>query len=216
MKRRLPFFETPSDRGGGGGGPQPDWETRAKNAEHELEKVRRESAGYRTGNKGQVAEAARALAGLAGIELSTDKAPDLQAMVTQLGVQLQQHSAENRESKIQAALSDAIHERGMNPRLTRAFLREEGVLQKLDPSKADFEEQIESALDDAIDQEPALKGTSTAPRVVGADFHGAGDPSGYGPGASGYTREELSAMRPEDVVRLRKAGRLNHLLPGSR
>jgi hypothetical protein len=166
-----------------------------------LDDARREAARYRTGNKGVLDETAQALAQLLGLDTeSREGRPDVPTMAKRL-------ATENRELKIRAALSEAMAKKGAKPSLTRAYLLDQGVLTKFDPSAADFHEQIETALEEALVAEPGLRSNS-APSRGGAELTGG---TGQSPA---YTREELSLMDPEQVVALRRSGRLGHLLGG--
>jgi hypothetical protein len=104
-----------------------------------------------------------------------------------------------------------MHRHGAKPSLTRAYLLDTGAMAKLDPSAADFEEQIETALEEAMEREPGLRSQGNFSPKGGTEMTGG---TGQSPA---YTREEIAAMRPEDVVQLRRAGKLGHLgVGGSR
>src|ERR1700694_4384901 len=124
----------PTDRGGQSP-PAVDWEAKYKETNAELANVRREAAGYRTGNKGVLSEGAKALAGLAGVNPDSEDRPDVQSLVKLVQGQV-------RELKVGKALAEAMHKHNARPALTRGYLHEAGVLQKLDPDADDFAEVL--------------------------------------------------------------------------
>jgi hypothetical protein len=116
---------------------------------------------------------------------------------------------EIRDLKVRTGIAESLHKHGVaRPALLRAYLIDSGAMQRLDPASADFSEQIDTAIGEALEAEPGLKGRGSTASVSGVEFPG---------GSSQHTnnqltREEVAAMSPEDVVKARAAGQLNNLL----
>lgn len=186
-----------------------DWESKYKEANAELANVRREAAGYRTGNKGQLAEAVRELAAMAGIDPDAGDRPDVQTVRQTLQTQREKLVAENRDLRIKASLHEVLHRHGVkNFALTKALLADSGALSRLDVNSADFDEALDTAVGEALEENPELKGRmggATAGRS-GPDFTTSGVRNDQ------ISREELAGMSNEDIVRARAAGKLDSIL----
>lgn len=195
---------------GGGGSAPVDWEARATKAEAELATTRREAAGYRTGNKGQLAEAAKAFAALAGVTLADDKTPpDMAALAAKLDERIQKQDAEMRTLKIDNALGEIFVKHGVKAKLARAVLESEGVLKALDPGDAEFSKTLSAAVKKLSEDYPELKVQATAPPPPTRST--IERPAGNGTPPQ-LTQAEIAAMSPEAVVKARKAGQLDQLL----
>ena len=180
-----------------------DWESKYNETKTELEKTRREAAGYRSGNKGVLAEVARAM-GLdpASSDFDTSK---VSGAVTD-------KQQEIRDLKIGKALAETLHRKGVayeSAKLARAVLSDAGVLRNLDPNAADFQEALETHVSEVMEEHPQLRGTrATTAGRSGPDFSTSGVRNDQ------LTREELAGMTADQIVEARKAGKLRGVLRG--
>ena len=182
---------------------------REKQLEKQLADTRREAAGYRSGNKGQMAEFTRGLAGLAGIEA---EGADAATLIARLQERDDQRVAEVREARVAKALAERLHKNNVDygsASLVRAALSDTGVLKSLDPAAEDFADQLDDHIKELLDEHPRLRGESNRlPSKSGSELTG-----GNGLDTSNQlTHAELAFMSPEEIVEARKAGRLDMLL----
>lgn len=186
---------------------------RLAHSNSELDKVRKEAAGYRTGSRGRLAEATRYIAGLLGDQIAPDAEPNLDDLKPRLETALKADTikklqGENRELKIGKGLAEAFHRAGVKPSLTRAYLRESGGMDrinKLDPDSDTFAEDLDLHIGEAVENEPALRGEGRAPIRTTA-------PMRPPPSDTQLGLEEVSQLSPEAVTEALKSGKLDSLL----
>ena len=199
-----------------------------------VEKLRRESAKYRTTAQeaaaakqaaddaaaAQKAETEQLKAMLEGIQkalnpnASEEEAPDpaklaeqLAAVQAESAAQLAERDTQIRQLTVKAALPNVYQELGAKPSLTNAILQSSGVIAALDPTSDTFSADLTSAVKKALDEHPELKVAPVAVRS-GAEIPGR-------TGASDQvTREQLARMKPKEIEEARKDGRLRDLLAG--
>jgi hypothetical protein len=164
------------------GQQQADPQGRIKQLEAQLADARREAAGYRIQNRGQ------------------------------LPAVIKEKDGEIAGLKVRAGLAEAMHQHGIGGRqakLARAMLLDSGAMAKLQEKVGadDFEELLDTHVSELLEENPELRGFQGSPKGGTEITGGTGQPIPY-------TREEIAAMRPEDVVALRRSGRLGHLLGG--
>lgn len=177
-----------------------DWESKYKETHAELEKTRREAAGYRTGNKGLLGEVARAM----GLDpAASDFEPG------KLGAALTDKQQEIRDLKVGKALAETLHRKGVayeSAKLARAVLSDAGILRNLDPNAADFAEALETHVSEVMEEHPQLRGVARPAGRSGPDFTTSGVHNDQ------ISRDELAAMSPEQIVAARAAGHLDSIL----
>jgi hypothetical protein len=159
-----------------------------------VHEIRNEAAAYRQRMK--VAEA---------------KAADYEKVVSELGVV----KAERRDLKISGALNDIAAKLGVNPKLTKAVLNDEGRLAGLDPDGRDFLPALESMVAVALENTPELRGQapSNAPVRSGSDLTSIGV---FSPPKELPNREDLQHLTPEETYARYKSGQLNDILGRTR
>lgn len=186
--------------------PQPS--DRERQLEAELASARKEAAGYRTGNKGQLAEFAKALNAMIGGQ--GDQPADPASALKQVQDRLDKSDKELRQFKVDSALGEVYARHGVKPKLTRALLESEGVLSNADPSDGDFGKALNEAVKKLANENPELKlggGTPPAAGRSGPDL-----PPG-GPGSPPQlTRDELGNMTSAQVAEAYAKGQLNGML----
>jgi hypothetical protein len=214
----------PGDGGGDGGADEPK----------ELKDARRQAGNYRTKLRAEeearaTADAAAAAAKAENEKLTAvldafkkaldpegakkDEPLDPAKLAAQLASQEETAAAELakrdaiiRTQNVQLALPAVFAKLDAKPGLTTKVLKADGVLDKLDPSSKTFAADLESAVKEAIDEDPSLKVT---PVVVKTG----NEPTGR----TGATNQltSLEGLSPEQIVEAQKAGRLKKLLGGS-
>lgn len=90
---------------------------------------------------------------------------------------------------------------------SRSFLDK---LAKLDPTDASFNDDVKTAVEDAVKANPRLKADQPARPAANADMSGGGEASATGQ----LTRADLKSMDPKQIEKARKDGRLKNLLGG--
>lgn len=170
-------------------------------AKAEIEKLRRENASSRTNAKAKAAEEAKKeLAQTIGkaLGLVEDEPVD----PAQLTEQLTKAQREQR----QAALELAIYRSTPDATVANALLDSRSFLEKvadLDPSDGIA---IAAAVGDAVQSNPALGKRVPAPNPAQGS-------SGSGPVRPGQlNKSDLAHMRPEEIDKARKEGRLDDLM----
>lgn len=173
----------------------------------QLADTRREAAGYRTGNKGELAEFKKQMATALG--LTPAEAPDVATLMAQWQEKEAKRDGEFRKLQIDSALGEIYPKHGVIPELARAVLESKGVLSALDPGDAEFSKNLNAAVKKLAEDYPQLKTTPLTPPPPprsGVDFS-----NGNG-AAPQLTREEVARMTPEAVVEARQKGQLNQLM----
>lgn len=174
----------------------------------ELDKARKEAAGYRTGNRGAMAEAAKLLAAASGVELPPDAPPDLTTQVKQLIERDKARDARMRQLEIDNTLKDVLVKHGVDHDMTRAMLAAQGTLNDLDPHVDGFVKTLDDAVKKLVTDKPNLKVATTpapptrtsAPMTPGQNQ------------TPQLSREELTAMKAEEVAEALKKGQLDEVL----
>lgn len=112
-----------------------------------------------------------------------------------------------RDLTIRASLPNVLAKAKADPGLTEAVLTASGALAKLDPSSDSFAADLESAVNAAMEANPRLKvDVPVAPtKRSGAEIPGR---SG---GSNQLTLEQVRAMKPADIDKARREGRLTSL-----
>lgn len=124
--------------------------------QREIRKLRQEAAQYRISKKQaeeQLEKLKRAVAQALGLEESfdADKAKDqLQALTKRL-----------RDERLRNAFYRQAVKAGVDIELAWGYLLASGDLEHLDPDAQDFEEQLKTALDEAVKAKPGLKASAT-------------------------------------------------------
>jgi hypothetical protein len=118
-----------------------------------------------------------------------------------------QYQKEIRDLTIRAALPNVLSKAHADPALTEAVLTASGALGKLDPSSDTFAADLELAVSAAMEANPRLK--VDAP-VAPSKRSGAEIPGRSG-GSNQLTREQLAGMKPAEIDKARKEGRLTSL-----
>jgi hypothetical protein len=111
-----------------------------------------------------------------------------------------------RDLTIRAALPGALA-RAQAKAVTEKVLIADGVLAKLDPMSDTFEADLASAVNAALEADPDLK---VAPAATRSQRSGPEIPGRSG-GSNQITRAELAGMKPADIDKARKEGRLTSL-----
>lgn len=117
------------------------------------------------------------------------------------------YQAKIRDLSIRAALPGALTKAQADPGLTEAVLTASGALAKLDPTSDTFATDLASAVNDAIEANPRLKVEAPAAR---SPRSGPEIPGRSG-GSNQVTREQLAGMKPADIDKARREGRLTSL-----
>lgn len=189
--------------------PIADPSERIKQLESELGKARHEAAGYRTQNKGELAEFKKQLAALAGGTPDAPGATDPASILAQIQKERAEEKSQIRSLKVDLALNDVYSKVGVIPKLARAVLESEGVLSGLNPDDAEFSKTLHAAVKKLADEVPQIKSgpppSTTAPRSAAA-FPGGNN------AATQLSREDLKGMKPDDINAAREKGQLNDLL----
>jgi hypothetical protein len=201
-----------------------------------VEKLRRESATYRTKAKEAADAQAAVLAEKAQVEQQaaqfkaildgitkavngdTDEPADPAKLAEQLAAEKAQresdvaaltaeHNAKIRDLTVRATLPGVLAKAGADPDLTTAVLTAGGVLSNLDPGSDTFAADLASAVAAAVEANPKLKVAPVATRS-GAEI------TGRSGGSDQVTREQLSRMSSAEIEKARVDGRLKSLLGG--
>lgn len=129
-------------------------------AVNELRDARSEAASYRTQLRDVQEEQNSTKTKLDGIAKALglngdgdDADPD------QLQQALTQREAENRRLRVVNALGDVLAKHNADPLLTRAVLREQGVLDELDPDDDEFADKLDTVVKTAVETNPKLVST---------------------------------------------------------
>jgi hypothetical protein len=124
--------------------------------------------------------------------------------------------AEIKAEKIGSALTETATKLGIsNSRLLRAALNDAGTLPN-DPNGADFLPALEAAIQTAIEANPELKGQPiNAPTRSGSDLTTINRGPSVEP-RQPITRNDLAAMKPEEIADRYAKGELNALLGRTR
>jgi len=219
--------ETPGSPGGGqsSGPPEPTnfeeamgYLTRTReqlaHSNSELDKARREAAGYRVGAKGQLAGASRKISALLGEPVADDQEPpDIDSLIAKLdpskhAAAIKAKDGEIRSLKLRAKLSESFHDLGLKPGITRAALIDAGHMERLqaDVDKPDFDEIVSTTLEELAENMPEVRGSGTAPVRTSAPMNHSQNPTLQ------ISHEELAGMQPEEVAAALRSGRLNSIL----
>lgn len=209
----------PSDQAGD---PPADWQQQVTTLQQqlahsnsELDRVRKEAAGYRTASRGRIT---RELSEMLGEPVAQDaEPPSFDDLKPRLATALTTLKAKDDELKVKDArirsqaldlhLERAYSRHGAKGDVTRAYLDAQGHtkrLQALDPEREDFSEAVDDAVAEVLVDAPELKG-STAPIRSSAPFR---PPQHF----EQLGVEEVNAMEPEQVAAALRSGKLNRLL----
>jgi hypothetical protein len=110
-----------------------------------------------------------------------------------------------RALTVERALDKAARKAGADEDLLDAVLTRKGALAELDPSSADFAQQLDALVKAEVDANPKLK----AVRATGAS----GIELSGGTGEQGQiTEQQLKTMTPEQIVQAQSKGLLRNLL----
>jgi hypothetical protein len=110
-----------------------------------------------------------------------------------------------RALKVERALDKAARKAGADEDLLDAVLTRKGALAELDPTAADFAQQLDALVKAEVDANPKLK----AVRATGAS----GIELSGGTGEQGQiTEQQLKQMSPEQIVQAQSKGLLRNLL----
>jgi hypothetical protein len=125
---------------------------------------------------------------------------------------LEEAKTEARTQKLRASLSETFHVKGLSPgnaRLARLALIDGGHMTRLGKAldAEDFDEQVETTIDELMEELPELRGAGSAARRTSAPM----TPSSH-PSMDQLTYEEIQGMPAEAVESARRSGRLNRLL----
>lgn len=158
----------------------------------ELERARREAAKYRTERNELQDQFERFRSGLAqALGIETGDEPDAE----RLQAQLRQREQELRDLKLRDAFYRQARKLDADEDLAYRWLRGGGELDDLDPSREDFEEQLNARIQTALEENPKLRADHGAPRGA----RRAPDASRQEPSGGLYTRAELEALSQEEI-----------------
>ena len=138
-------------------------------------------------------------------------AEQLQAAQAETALVSAAKDQEIRNLTIRASLPNVLAKAHADPALTEAVLTATGALGKLDPSSDTFTADLELAVSAAMEANPRLK--VDAP-VAPSKRSGAEIPGRSG-GSNQLTLEQVRAMKPADIDKARKEGRLTSLGVGA-
>jgi ribosomal protein L29 len=189
--------------------PPADPAERIKHLEAELAKTRTEAAGYRTQNKGELAEFKKQLAALAGGTPDAPGPSDPASILAQIQKERADEKQEIRRLKVDLALNDVYQKVGVKAKTTRSLLETEGLLSGLNPDDAEFPKSLHAAVKKLADEYPELKtAQATAPTAIrsSAPFPGGNNAPPQ------LTREDLKGMSAEEINTAREKGQLNQVL----
>jgi len=179
----------------------PDW------AQKLIRETRDEAATYRTKHK-EVTEQHQAsldaIAKALGLKSDDDPATAAKTAAEERDAARQEAKA----AKVEAAVMRAANKHGANPEAltdSRSFM---GKLSDLDPAADDFASRLDETIKSAVEANPTLKAAPTS----GPAPRSGGSVNGGTPTTGQLSREDLQAMKPEDIVKAKKEGRLNALL----
>lgn len=234
LRRPMPFF-TDADAGAPGGGvpaappaapaapgvppapaapaapapaaPAGTPSAREQQLEKDLEAARKEAAGYRTQNKGQLAEIRKALAPLLGLEPGTEPPADAAALLAQLQQRDTKREQQLRELQLSNALQSAGAKHGADMDLLVPHLRGSAALEKLDLNADTFAKDVSELVKGLLEKNPKLK-ASQAPARSSVD------PGGAPPAVPQLTRAQLKGMTPEQIMEARQKGQLAEIMAG--
>jgi len=179
-------------------------------ANSELDKVRKEAAGYRTGTRGRVT---RELSAMLGEPVADDaEPPSFDDLKPRLETALTATRAKDdriRSLNLDLHLERAFSRHGAKGDVTRAFLDAQGHtkrLQALDPEREDFQAAIDDAVGEVLVGAPELRGSSS-PARTSAPFRPPVP-------REQLSRADLKFLSPDEVVKAREAGLLDDVLGG--
>lgn len=111
-----------------------------------------------------------------------------------------------RSQQVTADVNTVIRGAGVDPALTLAVLKADGVLGKLDPTADDYSAQVAGAVEAVVEANPRLR-----IQVVPASSGQAPTPTNNSAGEK-LTMEDLEGMTAREIYDLRRAGKLSHLI----
>lgn len=189
------------------GAPAATPSAREQQLEKDLEAARREAAGYRTQNKGQLAEIRKALGPLLGLEPGAEAPADAASLLAQLQERDNKREKQLRELQLSNALTAAGAKHGADMDLLIPHLRGSAALEKLDLSSENFAKDVSEMVKGLLEKNPKLRATQVAARSTV-------DPGGAPANVPQLTREQLKGMTPEQINEAREKGQLANLLAG--
>lgn len=179
----------------------PDW------AQKLIGKTRSEAAGNRAkaSENAQALEATRdAIAKALGLKGDDDPVTAARTAAEQRDAAL----AEAKQTRVENAVLRMATKHGADPEAltdSRSFMR---VLEAIDPGADDFATQVETAIKDAVEKNPLLKGAAASPPAPPAR---SGGPVGGGAPVPGQL-DSVEGMSSEEIVKAKAEGRLNKML----
>lgn len=140
--------------------------------QRELNTARSDAGRYRTAATATLAALAKHL----GIELDIDGKGkfDPEDATAKLQREIDALRAENRSNALAVSLERVFTKLGANPKVTGPYIASK--VKDLDPKADDFTTKLEQIVQEAIDEEPALRAAQVA-RRSGGEFNGNGSTS---------------------------------------
>lgn len=152
----------------------PDWYNDPAKVQAEIQRLNRENAASRVNAKTAAAEEARQ-AVLKEIAKTLNPQSEEPVDPEALKTQLQAKDTTIRDLTVKSALSDALRDAGAKP-LAKAAILGAGLLNDLDVTAADFDQQVSSKVSAYVAANPELKASQVA-AVGGADLTGGAQPA---------------------------------------
>lgn len=133
------------------------------------------------------------------LEAANEKTAEQQKRIDELVGQINEHKRE-------AAVSDAIGARQVNPKLMRALLAQDNAYAQIDVDSDNFADQVSEVVDRVLAENPEIVQVARGQSSV--------DTSNTQNGQKAITRDDLKTMSAEDINKAVREGRLDHLLKG--
>lgn len=181
-----------------------------------VEKLRKESAKYRTERKAEADRAAALeakmnslvndLKGLTGDKPEQQNPEDIIAAIT---AERDQATTQLNQFRIDQAVTKAAADAGADTELATLVLKGKGALNDLDPAAADFADQVSALVAAEVEANPKLKAVQAAPKSSGSAPEDSTSPRN-----GQLTRDDMRKMSAREINDAVKAGRFRDVLGG--
>ncbi|MYX67367.1 hypothetical protein K388_05574 [Streptomyces sp. KhCrAH-43] len=157
------------------------------------------------------------LANLFGVQTDEKKPPTPEELAQQLDEargETKESRAQARQTQVELAVYKTAGRYGGDPDAlidSRAFAN---AISKLDPSAADFDEQVGKAVKTAVDANSKLAAKAPEPKEPEPTPAGGAPMDGAGGGKRQLTGADIARMTPQQIKQATDEGRLNSYLSG--
>lgn len=193
----------------------PPAETKTFDADY-VEKLRKESAKYRTERKAE-SERAEALEtkmnsiidGLKGLTGDKPEAQNPEDIIAAITAERDQATTQLNQFRIDQAVTKAAADAGADTELATLVLKGKGALNDLDPTASDFAEQVSALVAAEVEANPKLKAVQGAPKSSGSAPEDSTSPRN-----GQLTRDDMRKMSAREINEAVRAGRFRDVLGG--